>query len=98
MKHKGLDVFLSVSRAVVSSCYLAISGLYCRDFKTISKHMGYSRTPGACKSYFSKNRHRLGLDSVLAEHQRGKDEIDEGELEADPKVRQLPTGPYQMKW
>ena len=63
--------------------------LHRRDFKTISKHMGYSRTPGACKSYFSKNRHRLGLDSVLAEHQRGKDEMDEGELEADPKVLQL---------
>ena len=38
-----------------------------RDFAAIRRHMGQSRTIGAVKSFFSKNRRRLDLDRIAEE-------------------------------
>lgn len=38
-----------------------------RDFPAIRRHMGQSRTIGAVKSFFSKNRRRLDLDRLADE-------------------------------
>lgn len=40
-----------------------------RDFPAIRKHMGQSRTLGAVRSYFSKNRKRLDFDRIAEEAQ-----------------------------
>ena len=57
--------------------------------------MGHTRTVGAVKSYFSKNKQRLGLDAALAEHLREKEEI-KGE-EADGQVGALPASPCMAR-
>ena len=41
-----------------------------RDFPAVRRHMRASRTIGAVKSYFSKNRRRLDLDRLAEEGAR----------------------------
>ena len=55
----------------------------------IGRHMGGMRTEGAVKSYFAKNKYKLGLDRVLEEHER--------DLEAAEEALE-PEGGGQKHW
>ena len=64
-----------------------------RDFPAVRRHMRASRTIGAVKSYFSKNRRRLDLDRLAEEGARS------GALAAAPEQlpQLLPDGHAQVR-
>ena len=66
---------------------------FCRtDFQSIRRHMGQTRTIGAVKSYFSKNRRKLDLDK-LAEGASARAAAEDAAADALAQVHSTPTSP-----